>query len=126
VLFGEVAQALSGDGVKMECGGIVAQGLGGELILAIGATEIAPQHAETHRLSSRKSMEKRLLFDGIVVNAGSIVERNSQHAIEIAVPHLADASLSGTQLATVTTGGTNQRTFFKRNEQFTGAGVVIE
>ena len=68
-------QLLRGDGLDGRQGGVIAQRLAGDPVLAIGAVKIAPHHPEGQRVGAGIHMEERLLLDRVALHARDVAER---------------------------------------------------
>src|SRR6266568_6002540 len=62
-------------------------------MLAVGAMQIAPQHAEAVSQGSGISVKKRFLLDGIALHAANIAPRNIKLAT-LVVANFADSRLA--------------------------------
>ena len=71
----------------------IAQGLRGDPVLAVGAMEIAAQHAEAVGQRAGIGVEERFLFDGIALHAGGVSPGNIQCAAAVEAD-FADAGLT--------------------------------
>ena len=71
---------------------VVAQGLAGDPVLAVGAMKIAAHHAERQRIAAGIDVEERLLLDRVALHAGDVAERHAQLAAFVEA-HLANAAM---------------------------------
>ena len=83
----------------------IAQGLRGHPVLAVGAVQIAPEHAEAVGERSGIGMEERLLLDGIALHARGVSPGNVELAAAIEAD-FADSGLAFGNGAAVSAGKT--------------------
>ena len=70
-----------GDGLDGGQRGVIAQGLAGNPVLAVGTVEVAAHHPERQRVAARIHMEEGLLLDRVALHARDVAKGNAQLAV---------------------------------------------
>ncbi len=78
----------------------VAQHLRADPVLAVGAVEVTPQHAEGEGITAGQHVEERLLFDRVSLQTSHITPGDTQLA-SLVEAHLADTAPPITDQAAV-------------------------
>src|SRR4051812_16338350 len=79
--------------------------------------QVAAEHAEAERESTRIGVEERLLFDGVALDAGDVSPRHAQPAVVIEA-HLAHAERAGRDRTLMPARVTPQAIPIERLDQF--------
>src|SRR5438094_2678269 len=97
----------------------------GHPILAIGTMKITSQHAETIGKRPGKSVEERLLLDGVALHSADVSPRNVKLST-LVVTHLTNSSLALGDWATVSTRVAAQAVALNGLVQLAFADILIQ